>query len=107
MGFRRLETKSSQTLWWRKNGFEPSVPLKAPGVFVVSVLVCVEFSVGGESGRDDISRSRKPWSWEVPTVRVTWVSIAVLRSHVLSAKHGKEHRSCRNPPALTATAMES
>jgi len=36
-----------------------------------------------------------------------WVSIAMLRSHVLSAKPGKEHRSCRNRHALTATAVES
>jgi hypothetical protein len=39
-------------------GFEPSVPPKAPGVFVVLVLIRVEFSVARESGRDDISRSR-------------------------------------------------
>jgi hypothetical protein len=39
-------------------GFEPPVSLKAPGVLVFSVLVRVDFSVGGDSGRDDISRSR-------------------------------------------------
>jgi len=39
-------------------GFEPPVPLKVPGVRVFSVLVRADFSVGGASGRDDISRSR-------------------------------------------------
>ena len=41
-----------------ERGFEPSVPLKAPGVVVVLVLARADFSVGGEASRGDISRSR-------------------------------------------------
>ena len=37
-------------------GFEPSVPQKAPGVLVVSVLARAEFSVDGESSRGELSR---------------------------------------------------
>ena len=39
-------------------GFEPSVPLRAPGVLVVSVLVLCRLSVSGESSSGDMSPSR-------------------------------------------------
>src|SRR5215831_9259691 len=51
-------------------GFEPLVPLKAPGVLVVSFVVRVEFSVGAESNGSDMSRPRTWPSQAVPTVRI-------------------------------------
>jgi hypothetical protein len=36
-------------------GFEPSVPRRAPGVVVASLLVRADFSVGGGSSRGDMS----------------------------------------------------
>src|SRR6516165_10935454 len=51
---RRSGTESSQT---RRTGFEPSVPRRARGIVVVSVLVRANFSVGRKSSRDEMSLS--------------------------------------------------